>query len=89
MYKTALLRAKADQANRYNLYNIFSKHYLHVRSTGELTGITCFDTMLEKVLRVAGHLRTAGTTCPQVIPSMKTCRHQPNTLLPLSHSQLH
>ncbi len=41
-----------------------------------------------EVLRVAGHLGRAGTACPQALPSMKTWRHQANTLLSVYHSQL-
>ena len=37
------------------------------------------DAMLKKVFGVTGRLGTAGSACPQVLLSVKTWRHQPNT----------
>lgn len=47
-------------------------------STGEAFRHHLFDAVLEKVFRVAGHLRTAGSACPHVLLSVKTRRHVPN-----------
>ena len=38
---------------------------------------------------MAGHLGTAGSAGPQVFPSLKTSRYQPNTLLSVCLGQLH
>jgi len=68
---------------------VFNKHCLHMTSTREADRHHLFDAVLEKKFKVAGHLGTAGSACPHVLPSMKTWRHQPNTLLPVCHCQLH
>jgi len=41
--------------------------------------------MYEVLRAVAGHLGTAGSAGPQGFPSVKTWRHQPNTLLSVCH----
>ena len=71
---------------QYKLQIVFNKHCLHTTSTGEADRHHLFDA---EVLRVAGHLGTAGSACPHVLPSTKTGRHQPNALLSVCHSQLH
>ena len=74
---------------QYKLQIVFNKHCLHMTSKGEAYRHHLLDAVLEKVFRVAGHLGTAGSACPQVLPSVKKWRRQPNTLLSVCHSQLH
>jgi len=67
---------------------LFNKRCLHVTS-GEADKHHLFDAVLEKVFQVAGHLLTAGSACPQELPSVKTWIHQPNANLSVCHFQLH
>ncbi len=71
---------------QYKLQFVFNKHCLHMTSTGEADRHHMFDAVLEQVCRMAGHLGTTGSACAQVHPSVKTWRHQPNTVC---DSQLH
>ncbi len=100
-YWTALSPSKAQQRNqadttcisdcqsRHNTNYRYNKRCLHMTSTGEADRHHLLDAVLEKVFRAAGHLVTAGSACPHVLPSLKTWRHQPNTHLFVCHSQLH
>ena len=80
---------KLMKQTQSKLQVVCNKPCLHMTSTGEADTHHLLDAVLEKVFRVASHLGTAGSACPHVLPSMKTWRHQLNTLLPCCHSQLH
>ena len=54
-------------------------------STGEAERHHLLNNVLEKASRVAGHLNTAGSAGPQVLTSMETWTHQPNTLPPVCY----
>ena len=69
----------ADQANVYSRDVMRTEPHRH----------HLFDTVLQKVLRMADRLRIAGSACANAPLSVKTWRHQPNSLLSVCHSQLH
>jgi hypothetical protein len=62
----------------YKLSIVANKCYMHMTSAQEADRHHLLDAVVE-VLRVAGHLRTAGSACPHLLLSAKTRRHMPNT----------
>jgi len=65
---------------------VFNKLCLHMTSKRQADRAHLLDA---EVLRAAGHLETAGSACFQILPSMQTWRHQPNTFLSVCLCQLH
>jgi len=55
-------------------------------STREAERHHLLDAVLEKMFRVTGHLGSACSACPQVLPSLKIWRHQPNANLSVATS---